>query len=75
MIVERILDAIRQIGKYTCIIAVVIAVANGLIKQQFWAPLYVSVACWIGLILWIVAAGSLWLMKKKTATRAARKAL
>ena len=72
MMVERVMDVIRQIGKYTCIAACIIAVANLIIHRQFWAPLPVSIACWIGLALWIIGAGSLWL-KKRTASRASHK--
>jgi hypothetical protein len=55
MTAEKVLEFTRQLGKYTCICTVVIAVLNGLIHQQFWAPFYVSIACWIGLIVWVIS--------------------
>lgn len=55
MIVGKVLEFTRQLGKYTCICTVVIAVLNGLVHQQFWAPFYVSIACWIGLIVWVTS--------------------
>ncbi len=70
MSAEKILNFIRQLGFYACLCAVVIAVLNGIINRQFWAPFYVSIACWIGLIVWMT--GFLGLkIKKKLSSRLA----
>lgn len=60
MNIDKILDAIRQLGKYICICTVIIAVGHGLIYRQFWAPCYVSVVCWIGILIWVIGASGMW---------------
>lgn len=73
MSIDKILDAIRQLGKYICICTVIIAVGHGLIYRQFWAPFYVSVVCWIGILIWVTGASGMWI-RKRAASRTSNKA-
>lgn len=62
MDVRKVLDVIRQAGKYLAMAMCLVAVVYGIANRQFWAPFYVSAACWAGLLLWGTGAGGLKLM-------------
>lgn len=50
------METMRQIGKYVTIAACITAVAWGVIHWRYFAPIELSVACWVGLIIWISGA-------------------
>lgn len=72
-IVDKILNLIRLFGKYLAVCAVIVAVLNGIVNQQFWAPFYVSVICWLGVLIWVTGAGGLWL-RQRASSRSSKKA-
>ncbi len=59
---RKVLDYAGQAGKYLAMAMCLIAVVYGIANRQFWAPFYVSAACWIGLLMWGIGAGGLKLM-------------
>jgi hypothetical protein len=71
--IDKILNLIRLLGKYIAICSVIVAILHGVVYQQFWAPFYVSIACWLGIIIWLIGAGGLWL-RKRTSSRSSKKA-
>ena len=48
------MDTVRRIGKYIAIVSCIIAIAHGIIYRKYFAPFEVSVACWIGVFIWII---------------------
>lgn len=62
MDIRKVLDYIRQGGKYLAMAMCAVAVVYGIANRQFWAPFYVSLACWVGLVSWGIGFGSLKLM-------------
>jgi hypothetical protein len=61
---DKVLNLIRLLGKYLTICSVIAAVLHGIIFRQFWAPYQISIACWIGILVWLTGAGGLWLRQR-----------
>lgn len=66
------MDYVRKVGKYLVLVSIIIAVLHGLVYQKIFAPFEVSIACWIGVILWIIGFGGAKL-QKYLASRAERR--
>jgi uncharacterized membrane protein (DUF373 family) len=67
------MDTVRQIGKYVVITTCIIAVAHGIIYRQYFAPFEISLACWGGLLLWVVGFAGV-KIQKYMASRSLKKA-
>ncbi len=72
MNIDKVLNFIRLLGKYLAICTVIAAVLHGIIFRQFWAPFHLSIACWIGVLTWVVGAGGLWL-RQRASSRSSNK--
>jgi small-conductance mechanosensitive channel len=60
-------DYIRKVGKYLIFVSIAIAVLHGIIYQKIFAPFEVSIACWIGILLWGIGFGGGKLKKYRAA--------
>lgn len=72
MNIDKLLNVIRVVGKYLTICTVIVAVVHGIVFRQFWAPFQVSVLCWIGIFIWLIGAGGLWLRKRQSSRSSKR---
>lgn len=66
---DTVIDYIRKFGKYLTIAACIAAVCYGIIFRRFFAPFEISLACWIGLLIWGGALGAAKLKKKYLESR------
>ncbi|MDQ7785350.1 MAG: hypothetical protein RDU20_20875 [Desulfomonilaceae bacterium] len=73
MNIDKVLDLIRLLGKYLTICTVIAAVLHGILFRQFWAPFYLSIACWIGILIWLAGAGGMWLRQRASVHSSKRK--
>jgi ABC-type enterochelin transport system permease subunit len=48
------MDWLREIGKYIVIVTCAIAVLHGIIYRTMFAPLEISIACMVGIVLWVI---------------------
>lgn len=59
----KILEAIRQVGKFLTLVTCAIAILHGIIYWKFFAPLAISLICVVAVILWIIGAAGTWIIK------------
>ena len=66
------MEKVRQIGKYITIAACITAVVVGVIRWKYFAPIELSIACWIGLMIWIFGAVGVRIQRYRESQRSSK---